>query len=175
METAVWDAHKITNRDADMVTYADLLQEVKSLAGSATNSEGLMQGIAARVHAAKLRYNAVSFRLVDEADREMLILGPHSGGFIPQSRVPFRQGLCGAAASEGRTIVVNNIADDARYLEGSSMVKSEIVVPIFAHGKLVAELDVQSYFTDTFKDPREREFVEACAGVITKYLEEHRG
>jgi putative methionine-R-sulfoxide reductase with GAF domain len=49
------------------------------------------------------------------------------------------------------------------------MVKSEIVVPIFVEKNLAAELDIESYFTDTFSKS-EQEFVEACASVAGKYL-----
>jgi len=49
------------------------------------------------------------------------------------------------------------------------MVKSEIVVPIFVGKKLAAELDIESYFADTFTKP-EQEFVEACGAVITNFL-----
>jgi putative methionine-R-sulfoxide reductase with GAF domain len=49
------------------------------------------------------------------------------------------------------------------------MVKSEMVVPIFVNKKLAAELDVESYFADTFNGT-EQEFVEACAAVVGNYL-----
>ena len=58
---------------------------------------------------------------------------------------------------------------DVRYLPGTSMVKSEIVVPIFLNKKLAAELDVESYFANTFTRD-EQEFVETCAGVVAKQL-----
>jgi putative methionine-R-sulfoxide reductase with GAF domain len=51
------------------------------------------------------------------------------------------------------------------------MVKCEIVVPIFVKNKLAAELNVESYFAGTFTKP-EQDFVEACAGVVGKYLGE---
>jgi putative methionine-R-sulfoxide reductase with GAF domain len=48
-------------------------------------------------------------------------------------------------------------------------VKSEIVVPIFVANKLVAELDIESYFTDTFTK-QEQGFANACGAVIANYL-----
>ena len=56
-----------------------------------------------------------------------------------------------------------------RYLSGSSMVKCEIVVPIFIKNKVAAELDIESYFSGTFTKP-EQEFAEACAAVVGDYL-----
>jgi GAF domain-containing protein len=67
-------------------------------------------------------------------------------------------------------VVVPDVSKDSRYLAGSSLVKSEIVVPIFAKKKLVGELDVESYFTNAFTKP-EQEFVEACAKVVAGYME----
>jgi L-methionine (R)-S-oxide reductase len=157
-----------------MTKHEELLRDIKGLASSAKNLEILMQGIADGVHAAMLRYNGVSFRFVDPAEPGVLILGPYSASFTPQPRLPFGQGLAGAAATEGKTIVVNNVENDSRYVQGSSKVKSEIVVPIFARGKLVAELDIQSYFTDSFKDPVDCQFVESCAEVVAKYAEGRR-
>ena len=49
------------------------------------------------------------------------------------------------------------------------MVNSEIVVPIFVKGKLAAELDIESYFANTF-DRAEQDFVEACSTLVGKYL-----
>ncbi|MBZ5522222.1 MAG: GAF domain-containing protein [Acidobacteriia bacterium] len=156
-----------------MPTHNDLLRQVQDLAVSAPDARVLMQRIADHVHSVMSRYNSISFRLVDETDPGLLVLGPYTGSFSPHPRVSLGQGLCGAAASEGKTIVVDDVSQDARYLSGSSMVKSEIVVPIFVRGKLVAEIDIQSYFAGTFSDARDRSFVEACGAVVAKFMSTH--
>jgi GAF domain-containing protein len=115
------------------------------------------------------RYNWVGFYLLDPAEADVLIVGPYMGSFTPNFRIPLNQGLCGAAASTGQTVVVNDVSKDERYLSGSSLVKSEIVVPILAGNNLKGELDVESYFTGTFTKA-EQTFVEACANVVAKYL-----
>jgi putative methionine-R-sulfoxide reductase with GAF domain len=69
-----------------------------------------------------------------------------------------------------RVVVVQDVSKDPRYLAGSSLVKSEMVVPIFVGNKLAAELDIESYFMDTCTK-REQKFVEACGAVIANYLE----
>ena len=155
-----------------MKTHAELLQEVQALKTSSADLHTLMQRIADHLHAALPRYNNIIFRVVKDSDPGVLFLGPYSGSFKPHERIPIGQGLSGAAAAQGRTIVVDNVAADSRYLSGSSMVKSEIAVPIFVGGKLAGGMDVQSYFIDTFKNSRDREFVESCAGVVAKHMEE---
>jgi L-methionine (R)-S-oxide reductase len=146
-----------------------LLEEFHETGRTARTVESVMEQIAKRLHEKMTRYNWVGFYLVDPADPGYLIVGPFAGSFTPNARIPLSTGLCGAAASSGQVIVVQDVSKDPRYLAGSSLVKSEIVVPIFANKKLAAALDVESYFSDTFTKT-EQEFVEACAGVVAKHL-----
>jgi putative methionine-R-sulfoxide reductase with GAF domain len=69
-------------------------------------------------------------------------------------------------------VVVNNVADDPRYLPGSEIVKSELVAPIFALKRVVAVMDVNSYFAGVFL-PEEQSFIEGCAVIVGKYMETH--
>jgi putative methionine-R-sulfoxide reductase with GAF domain len=64
---------------------------------------------------------------------------------------------------------VHDVSKDPRYLAGSTLVKSEIVVPIYVNKALAGELDVESYFADTL-NKSEQEFAQASANVIADYL-----
>lgn len=153
--------------------HEELLQEFRSYAQSASSAQALMEHIAMHLHEKMTRYNWTGFYLVDPADANYLIVGPYSGSFTPNARIPLDRGLCGAAASTGRVVVVQDVSKDARYLAGSNLVKSEIVVPIFANKKLAGELDIESYFADTFTKT-EQDFVEACAAVVADYMAQHQ-
>ena len=147
----------------------ELFDEFQSYAVTAPTVESLMERIAKRLHEKMTRYNWVGFYLVEPADPGYLIVGPFSGSFTPNARFPLKTGLCGAAATSGQVVVVQDVTTDPRYLAGSSLVKSEMVVPIFAKKKLAGELDIESYFADTFTKS-EQEFVEACANLVASYL-----
>ena len=147
----------------------EVLQELQSFAQTAASPEAVMERVAKRLHERFTRYNWVGFYLVDPADSGFLIVGPYAGSFTPNVRIPLNTGLCGAAATSGQIVVVQDVTADPRYLPGSSMVKSEIVVPIFVKKKLAGELDVESYFADSFPKS-EQEFAEACAKVFGDYL-----
>lgn len=151
-------------------THRELLDEFAKFARDSASAQTLMERIAARIHEKMTRYNWAGFYLVDPADAGFLIVGPYAGSFTPNARIPLTKGLCGLAATNGQTIVVQDVSTDARYLAGSALVKSEIVVPIFAHKKLAAELDIESYFPNTFIT-QEQAFVEATALLIGRYLE----
>jgi len=148
----------------------ELLKEFRSYAETARSAHALMEHMAIHLHEKMTRYNWTGFYLVDPADANFLIVGPYAGSFAPNTRIPLDKGLCGAAAKIGQVVVVQDVSKDPRYLAGeTTMVKSEIVVPIHAGKKLVAELDIESYFADTFTRP-EQEFVEACAAVVADYM-----
>jgi L-methionine (R)-S-oxide reductase len=147
----------------------ELLQELQTFAATAPTAQSLMERMVSRLHEKMTRYNWAGFYLVDPADAGYLIVGPYAGSFTPNARIPLTTGLCGAAASTGKVVVVQDVSADPRYLPGSSLVKSEMVVPISVNKKLAGELDVESYFADTFPKS-EQEFVEACATVIATYL-----
>jgi L-methionine (R)-S-oxide reductase len=149
--------------------HEELLQEFQNFARTAPTATSVMQHIAQRLHEKMTRYNWVGFYLVDPADPGVLLVGPFVGSFSPNARIPLSTGLCGAAASSGKTVVVHDVSKDPRYLVGSPIVKCEIVVPIFVKNKLAAELDVESYFGSTFT-PSEQEFVEACATIAGMQL-----
>ena len=149
--------------------HEELLREFKEFARTAPAVEPLMERICQCLHEKMTRYNWVGFYLIDAADPGFLIVGPFVGSFTPNARFPIGTGLCGAAATSERTVLVEDVSKDPRYLAGSSMVKCEIVVPIFAKARLVGELDVESYFLGSFTKP-EQEFVEACAAVVGTYL-----
>jgi L-methionine (R)-S-oxide reductase len=111
------------------------------------------------------------FYLADPRDPNILLVGPSVGSFTPHARIPLSSRLCGAAASSGQTVVVHDDSKDPRYLSGSSLVKCELVVPVLVRRRLAAELDINSYFSDTF-NRSEQDFVEACAAISWKVFTE---
>jgi L-methionine (R)-S-oxide reductase len=149
----------------------EVRQEVSDLAKSARNSHELMRSMAKLLHERILKYNWVGFYMLEPgAQPPMLVLGAFEGAMTPHTRIPLHQGICGAAASSGQTVVVDDVSKDPRYLACSLETKSEIVVPIFAHGKVVGELDIDSHFPAAFT-PEHQDFVQHCAALVGKRLE----
>lgn len=146
-----------------------LLEEFEQFAKTAASAKSLMEKITQRLHEKMARYNWVGFYLVDAVDPNLLVIGPYVGSFAPNERIPLDTGLCGLAARTGQTVIVDDVTKDPEYLQGSSMVISEIVVPISVGGKVAGELDVESYFPNTFTRI-ERDFVEGCARIVAKYM-----
>ncbi|MGA7848488.1 MAG: GAF domain-containing protein [Terriglobales bacterium] len=157
-----------------MSRYEELLKEFEVYGRSADGAKALMQHISQRLHEETTRYNWVGFYLMAAPAFDALVVGPYVGSFAPTLRIPLDKGLCGAAATSGKTVVVNNVAADPRYL-GSDLVKSNIVAPIFVKEgtvkkRVVAELCIESYFADTFNGP-EQKFIESCAALVGRFME----
>jgi L-methionine (R)-S-oxide reductase len=160
-------------RAIEMSKHKELLKDFGYVAQSARTVDALMDAIVQRLHDTMTRYNWVGFYLVDKSRPGSLLLGPHVGSFEPHENVSLDKGLCGDAASTRKTVVVNNAADDPRYKASSALVKSEIVVPVFVQNALYGEIDINSYFVNTFTF-EEQQFVEACAELVCDYLEKPR-
>jgi len=155
-----------------MSKHRELLQELEGYARSADGVESLMVYIARRLHEQMARYNWVGFYLADPSLPKTLVLGPYVGSFVPLERISFGAGLCGAAAATRKTVVVNDVAADMRYVSRADLVKSEMVVPVLVKDKLVAEIDVESYFAGTFTQ-QDQEFVESCVALVSRFMEIH--
>ena len=151
-----------------MPAHEELLEEFEAYGRSAQGVKSLMEHIAQRLHEGMARYNWVGFYLMEVPALQALVLGPYVGSFMPTLRIPLDKGLCGAAATSGETVVVNNVAADPRYL-GSDIVKSNMVVPIFVKNRVVAELCIESYFADTFT-ASEQKFIESCAALVGRHM-----
>jgi L-methionine (R)-S-oxide reductase len=147
----------------------DVRCEVDRLGSSAKSPEQLMSGIVKVLHQNTLKYHWVGFYMLEKSE-PMLTLGPFAGALTPHTRISLNQGICGAAASSGETVVVDDVNSDPRYLVCSLETKSEIVVPVFVRGKVVGELDIDSHLPAAFT-PADRELIEHCAAVVGQYLE----
>ena len=149
----------------------EVRREVTELAQAAPTARDLMQQMVKMLHERMLKYNWVGFYMLEPgADPPMLALGAFEGAMTPHTRIPLNQGICGAAASSGQTVVVDDVSKDPRYLACSLETKSEIVVPVFVKGKVVGELDIDSHFPAAFTREHQ-ELVQYCAMLVGKKLE----
>ena len=98
-----------------------------------------------------------------------LVLGPFVGRPSPHTRIPLGRGICGAAATEKQTIIVDDVSTDQRYLACSADTRSEIVVPIMRGGEVLGEIDVDSDRAAAF-GAKDRALLESVAGLLADRL-----
>lgn len=88
------------------------------------------------------RTNWVGFYLYEEESNE-LVLGPFQG--LPACvRIPLGKGVCGTAASERKTMLVEDVHAFPGHIACDAASQSEIVVPIVKDDKLIGVLDIDS-------------------------------
>ena len=124
-----------------MPSHNDVLNEISRQIQSEADQDGAMAAAVATLKRRMPDYSWVGIYLLDGNE---LVLGPFEGQPSPHARIPLGRGICGAAASEKATIIVDDVNADPRYLACSIETKSEIVVPIMAGGDVLGEIDIDS-------------------------------
>ena len=93
-----------------------------------------------------------------------LYLGPFQGD-VACTRIPLSKGVCGAAAREGRTLIVPNVNEFPGHIACSSLSKSEIVTPIIKDHEVKAVIDIDAPIFNRFNE-KDKELLEAIAEVL---------
>ena len=110
-------------------------------------------------------YFWTGFYMVDPQKPQELVVGPYQGT-LGCLRIPFGKGVCGRAASEERTQIVEDVDAFPGHIACDQRSRSEIVVPVFdAEHKLIAVFDVDSEQLGTF-DETDRTWLEQIIAQI---------
>ena len=141
-----------------------ILNQIKNLVVAKTSRQEVLQKAAELLQRHFPNYNWVGFYIMDGDE---LVLGPFVGKPSPHTRIKLDSGICGAAALEQKTIIVDDVNSDPRYLACSLETKSEIVVPIWKDRKIVGEIDIDSDELGAF-DRKDQELLEKISVELSK-------
>ena len=150
---------------------AAIVTRVRTLAASAGSLTSLQEQIVQLLAGCLAHYSWTGFYMLDPADPETLVVGPYVGDPTPHVRIPVSEGICGAAVATGETVIVDDVNSDPRYLSCSIATKSEIVVPLYAHGKVIGEIDIDSHDPAAFDD-QDKLLLEEIADIVGRFTEE---
>jgi L-methionine (R)-S-oxide reductase len=145
---------------------AGLLTAIKSAVAASPNANAAMKQVVQLLKDAMPHYSWVGIYLIDGDE---LVLGPFLGKPSPHTRIPLGRGICGAAATEKATIIVDDVNADPRYLACSIETKSEIVVPIMNGPEVLGEIDIDSDQPAAFGQA-DRELLEQVAPLLAEAL-----
>jgi L-methionine (R)-S-oxide reductase len=149
-----------------VTTEQGLLNSIQRRAAGAKDAWSLAAETVALLQRERPHYNWVGVYLLEGQE---LVLGPFVGKPTPHTRIPLDKGICGAAASSGKTLIVDDVNADPRYLACSLETRSEIVVPIIREGRVLGEIDIDSDKPAAFTDEDQR-LLEAVAEVLAQKL-----
>lgn len=93
-----------------------------------------------------------------------LVLGPFQGK-TACIEIPLGRGVCGTAAAEDRTMVVEDVHAFQGHIACDSASNSEIVVPLRKNGSVIGVLDVDSPRFSRFAE-EDRKGLETFAAIL---------
>ena len=83
--------------------------------------------------------------------------------------IPIGRGVCGRAAREGRTVIVDDVRAAPEYLACFLETRAEIVVPIRTPDTVLGEIDIDGNQAAAF-DGSDQAFLERVAERLTAYV-----
>jgi len=139
--------------------YESLLPQLEGLL---TGEDDLVANLANITAALKEQFGWfwVGFYLVKGNE---LVLGPFQGP-VACTRIAKGRGVCGSSWAKQETLIVPDVEKFPGHIACSSLSKSEIVVPVFRNGNIVAILDVDSEELDKF-DTTDKTYLEKIVAM----------
>jgi putative methionine-R-sulfoxide reductase with GAF domain len=147
-------------------TYAGILDSLNVALTADPGAQGAMERVVSILKERIPDYTWVGIYLLEGNE---LVLGPYRGKPSPHTRIALGRGICGAAATQKATIVVDDVNADPRYLACSIETRSEIVVPIMEGTRVLGEIDIDSDRPAAFGSA-DRELLEAVARILAPRL-----
>jgi len=146
--------------------FLSVLSTVRKIISGPDEHIDKMHGICKILNEKIEYYDWVGFYLVDPLKERELVLGPFVGAPTEHLRIKFGEGICGQAAEQEISFIVQDVNTENNYLSCSPEVKSEILSPIFKNKKVVGEIDIDSHTINPFTD-EDRIFLEKVAELCS--------
>ena len=125
--------------------YEVLYRQIEALMEGESDMIANMANMAAMIHSTFHFWWTGFYRVVGEE----LVLSPFQGD-LACSRIKYGRGVCGTAWKSQTTQVVPDVELFPGHIACSSLSRSEIVVPVWRGGEIVAVLDIDSEHLATF-------------------------
>ena len=154
------------DRPADKAArYAEVEAEILAVLDGEPNRTARMATVASMLADAFPAFFWTGFYVVDPDKADELVVGPYQGT-LGCLRIAFGRGVCGAAAKDRATQIVDDVHAFPGHIACDSRSASEIVVPVFdASGTLIAVFDVDATVTAAF-DRVDAEALEQLLGKV---------
>jgi GAF domain-containing protein len=151
-----------------VTTHDRVLDDIRAYTDHEENLIAVLANVSAVLKQHRPQYAWVGFYLFGEDTQEML-LGPYQGSPTCTTRIPIGAGMCGLAARERKTIILDDVQTDPRYIACSPTVHSEIVVPLLDGERIFGVLDVDSDDLNTFGSEDQQLLETVARYVVAKY------
>jgi GAF domain-containing protein len=150
--------------DGKAAAYREIEAQLRSLLEDCPDPVARMATAAALLMGGLEHASWVGFYL--RQDDGSLLVGPYQGP-LACMLLPPGKGVCGAAASSGRTVVVADVHAYPGHIACDPSSRSEIVVPLVREGRVFGVLDLDSDRPAAF-DEVDRVHLEVLARIIAR-------
>lgn len=130
-----------------------LLLEVADVVNATLDLETLLQRVSELVRRV-IEYEIFAIMLLNEKTQEMRVrfqVG-HPPELAERIRVKVGEGISGQAALRRQAVLVNDVRDDANYIQCASAVRSELAIPLIIKNRVIGVIDIEApqpnYFTE---------------------------
>jgi GAF domain-containing protein len=147
-----------------MRDYTDVEMQIAGVLDGEPNRTARLATIACLLSQAFDDFFWTGFYLVDPDKHEELVVGPYQGT-LGCLRIPFGRGVCGTAAAQRKTQIVDDVHAFPGHIACDAASQSEIVVPVFDGDALLGVLDVDSTRIGSF-DQNDAEALERIVATI---------
>lgn len=143
-----------------------LIDDVRQAVADKSTETDILQAAVELIDAFSDNFDWTGFYMLKDS---VLKVGPYIGPPTPHTVIELNAGLCGAAASQRESIVVDDVNADPRFLACSVTTRSEIVVPLLDGDTVLGEIDIDSNEPGHFTE-QDRVMLEAVAQVVVERL-----
>src|SRR5436305_14696506 len=143
---------------SEVQTHIDpLLLEVADVVNTTLELDTSLRRVAELVRKV-IDYEIFGILLLNEKTQELYFrfsVG-HSHEVADRLRIKVGEGVTGVAAQKAEAILVNDVANDPRYISAVPNVRSEIAVPLIVKNRVIGVIDIESPQPDHFTEEHKR-------------------
>nr|WP_221635645.1 GAF domain-containing protein [Listeria aquatica] len=142
------------------------MKQAKALISGEKNLIANLSNLSALLNQALDQINWVGFYLFEQ-EQDELVLGPFQG--LPACiRIPLGKGVCGNAAKDQKTYIVQDVNAFPGHIACDAQSRSEIVVPLVLEGKLIGVLDIDSPNISRFDETDKLYLEQICEALLAE-------
>lgn len=144
-----------------IATYDMMMAQAEALFAKETNLLANLSNASALLNMTLPNSVFTGFYLFDGQE---LILGPFQGG-VSCVHIALGKGVCGEAAVQRQTVIVDDVKTYPNYISCDSAARSEIVVPMVKNDRLLGVLDLDSRLLADY-DAVDKTYLEAFVTLL---------
>lgn len=145
-----------------------LIDNIRIAIAGQNDETGILRSAAELIDGFSENFNWTGFYMMRQ---NVLEVGPYVGPETEHVRIELHQGICGAAARNKETVIIDNVKEDPRFLACSLTTRSEIVVPLMDGDRVLGEIDVDSDRPANFGNA-DKAMLEEIASVVVQRLKQ---